>query len=153
MNKLALKIPPIAIFLITILGILLTGLLIGHTSLSVSVRWGWLIVFMAIGVSIAVLGVKQFRKAQTSFSPINPNKASTIVSSGIFAYTRNPMYLGMACVLVGLIGWFGHWLLIFWAVGFVAYLTQFQIKPEEKVLTEKFGSEYLTYVKRVRRWV
>ncbi len=153
MNKLSLKIPPIAVFIITVLGIVIMGLLLGDSHLSVSVRWGWLIIFIAIGVSIAVLGVKQFRKAQTSFSPTNPNKASTIVSSGIFAYTRNPMYLGMACVLVGFIGWFGHWWLMIWAVGFVAYLTQFQIKPEEQVLTEKFGSEYLVYLKRVRRWL
>ncbi len=151
MNTLQLKIPPIAVFVITVLAIAVTGLLLGDSGLSV--RWGWLIVFMAIGVSIAILGVKQFRKAQTSFSPTNPNKASTIVSSGIFAYTRNPMYLGMAFVLVGLIGWFGHWWLMIWVVGFVAYLTQFQIKPEEQVLTEKFGSEYLAYLKRVRRWL
>ncbi len=153
MNRLALKVPPIVVFIITVLGIAVTGLLLGNTELSLSVRWGWFIVFAVIGSAIAILGVRQFKKAETSFSPRHPNKASAMVSSGIFAYTRNPMYLGMAFVLVGFIGWFGHWQLVIWLLGFIAYLTQFQIKPEERVLIEKFGREYTNYTQRVRRWV
>ncbi len=152
MKKLELKIPPIVVFLITVVGILLTGLWLGNSGFSILARWLWFIVFAVIGTSIALLGVMQFRKAQTTFSPTSPHKTSSMVTSGIFAYTRNPMYLGMACVLLGFIGWFGHWLLIIWLIFFVIYLTQFQIKPEERMLSEKFGDDFIVYTQHVRRW-
>ncbi|PID62758.1 MAG: protein-S-isoprenylcysteine methyltransferase [Gammaproteobacteria bacterium] len=153
MKKIELKIPPVVALLITLLGLWLSSLLLGNSHWPSALRWTGLFVFATTGIGVAALGVRQFRQAQTSFSPTQPSTASTLVDTGIFAYTRNPMYLGMALVIIGLVSYAGHSLLAVWPVVFVAYLTQFQIKPEERRLSEKFGEAFSRYTRRVRRWI
>jgi protein-S-isoprenylcysteine O-methyltransferase Ste14 len=105
------------------------------------------------GAIIALLGVWQFRQARTTTNPLNPNKASSLVSSGIYRITRNPMYLGMVLVLCGGIIKFGSLLGFIALPLFVWYMTRFQIKPEERIIAELFGQEYLDYKQRVKRWI
>lgn len=62
------------------------------------------------------------------------------------------MYLGMALILAGVFLWFGEGLNALLLALFVVVITEFQIKPEEKALEEKFGDDYRAYRKRVRRW-
>ena len=92
----------------------------------------------------------------TLFAQVNPNKpeqASKLVTSGIYRISRNPMYLGFAFILAG----WGVWLSSVWAmlgvIGFIGYLTLFQIMPEERALTKLFGDEFTIYKARVRRWL
>jgi protein-S-isoprenylcysteine O-methyltransferase Ste14 len=106
-----------------------------------------------LGVLVAVLGMLAFRRAKTTINPVNIGAASSIVTSGVYRYTRNPMYVGLALMLVG---WAVHIAVPFVLVGpvvFILFITRFQIIPEERVLTSKFGGEYRKYQERVRRWL
>ncbi len=105
------------------------------------------------GVLVAAAAVVRFVRARTTVNPLDPAKASALVTGGVFAFTRNPMYLGMLLVLAG----WGVWLAN--AGGFVvlllylAYMNRFQIAPEEAAMTRQFGRDYEAYCQRVRRWL
>ncbi|PJJ99934.1 protein-S-isoprenylcysteine methyltransferase [Lysobacteraceae bacterium NML03-0222] len=109
-------------------------------------------VWVATGVVIAMLGVRAFRRHRTSVNPVQPDTASQIVSTGIFAHSRNPMYLGMVFCLTGWALWLAHPLALSGVVLFIACLHWLQIKPEERILLHKFGEPYAQYLRRVRRW-
>ena len=94
-----------------------------------------------------------FRRARTTVNPFAPERTVNIVSSGIYRLSRNPMYLGMACILTGWAVWLWQVQAVLGVVLFVAWITRFQIIPEERVLTQKFDTEYRQYRQRVRRWV
>jgi protein-S-isoprenylcysteine O-methyltransferase Ste14 len=114
-------------------------------------RVGWLLVLA--GAAIIVTAVMQFRRAQTTVDPMRPAKASALVRAGIFAYSRNPMYLGMAVGLAGwavLLGSLGPWLVV---AAFAPLLTWLQIRPEEAVLATLFGRDYDDYCAQVGRWL
>ncbi|MEM6937918.1 MAG: isoprenylcysteine carboxylmethyltransferase family protein, partial [Pseudomonadota bacterium] len=94
-----------------------------------------------------------FRRARTTVNPLAPEKASAIVQAGPYRVTRNPMYLGMAIILLACVIGFGQPLNLVLLGLFIAYLTAFQIKPEERALEARFGDEYRRYRARVRRWL
>ena len=107
---------------------------------------------VAAGVGLLFLGLRGLRAAHTTFDPTKPDRASRLVVSGIYRFTRNPMYLGFAVLLVAE----ALWLASPWAVGgpllFVSFIDRFQIRPEERALRSKFGGEYEAYERNVRRW-
>jgi protein-S-isoprenylcysteine O-methyltransferase Ste14 len=109
--------------------------------------------FLAIGIVLCIAGVLSFKLAKTTVNPSKPEQASKLITSGIYRLSRNPMYVGLAFILVG----WGIWLSSLWALlcvaGFIAYLTFFQIMPEERALTKLFGEEYIAYKAKVRRWL
>jgi len=105
------------------------------------------------GVIVAILGVWAFRQAKTTVNPVTPEKASSVVTGGIYSYTRNPMYVGLTAVLVGWAIWLSVPLAIVGPAAFMLYMTRFQIIPEERVMSSKFGRDYDDYRKRVRRWL
>ncbi|MGX9415925.1 methyltransferase family protein [Vibrio sp. WJH972] len=110
------------------------------------------ILFVAAGY-LGLKGIWDFRQAKTTVHPHIPHEASTVVSNGIYQYSRNPMYLGLVCLLLveGLV--LKNWTMILVVWGFIAYLNRFQILPEERALEAKFGKEYLDYKEKVRRWI
>ncbi|WP_439633663.1 methyltransferase family protein [Glycocaulis sp.] len=107
----------------------------------------------ALGVAIAAAGILAFQKARTTVSPIDPRAASTLVVTGIYNYTRNPMYLGMAAMLLGWTIILGHPSGLVGIAFFVAYINHFQIRPEERALQALFGDGFTAYCARVRRWI
>jgi len=111
------------------------------------------IVLAVVGLAVCGLGVFEFRRSATTVDPTRPANASSIVASGIFRYSRNPMYLGFALLLVAWSAWLQNVAGVAVAAFFVAYLTRFQVLPEERALVERFGSEYAQYRERVRRWL
>ena len=111
------------------------------------------IAILVVGVAFSTAGVLSFRRAQTTLNPTKPEEASSLVRTGIYGVTRNPMYLGLLFVL-------GAWAVFLssaWALlgvaGFVLYMSRFQIAPEERALSGLFGSEYASYKASVRRWL
>lgn len=108
---------------------------------------------VVLGLMVEAAGVLSFRRARTTVSPFAPERTVNIVSSGIYRLSRNPMYLGMVCILTGWAVWLWQVQAVLGMVLFVAWITRFQIIPEEQVLTQKFGTEYRQYRQRVRRWV
>ena len=108
---------------------------------------------VVLGLMVEAAGVLSFRRARTTVNPFAPERTVNIVSSGIYRLSRNPMYLGMACILTGWAVWLWQVQAVLGVVLFVAWITRFQIIPEERVLTQKFGTEYRQYRQQVRRWV
>jgi protein-S-isoprenylcysteine O-methyltransferase Ste14 len=153
MKSLETRIPPPVILLINIILMWVVSRLIKSPVLIADEFSPAGFLLIAIGVTIFFLSVFRFGKSKTTMNPVNPISASTLVTQGIFSISRNPMYVGMIVVLVG---WAVYlkvalpWVMI---PLFVVYMTTFQIIPEEKALTEKFGETYLAYKKKVRRWV
>lgn len=108
---------------------------------------------VAAGVLVLLLAVRSFGKANTTVNPIEPEKAEQLVTTGLYRFTRNPMYLGMLLVLLGgalalqNIAAFGGPIL------FAVSITLLQIIPEERVLEQKFGSAFTAYRQQTRRWL
>lgn|SRR5690625_272215 len=110
-------------------------------------------VIAACGIAVVLLGVAAFRQSQTTLDPLHPEDASSLVTRGVYQYTRNPMYLGFALVLLAWALYLSAWLGLLIVGVYVAYMNRFQIKPEEKALESRFGQEFLQYKKAVRRWL
>lgn len=98
-------------------------------------------------------GVAAFRRHRTTVNPHTPDKSRLIVADGIYRFSRNPMYLGMVLLLAA---WAQHLAqAAAWAgvAVFAAWITRFQIIPEERVLSAQFGDAYRAYCRRTRRWI
>lgn len=110
-----------------------------------------LIAVVALGFDLA--GAWQFRKAKTTVVPWSPEKTTTLVIEGVYRLTRNPMYVGMALLLVALAVYRGSVPALIGPVLFVLYINRFQIGPEERAMEKLFGAQYDAYRARVRRWL
>ena len=110
------------------------------------------ICFSVYGIFLFAAAVISFKKQKTTVNPISIENASSLVVSGIFKQTRNPMYLGMSIMLMGFGLIFGAKLTICLVALFVLYITFFQIMPEERAMHEKF-SDWEDYCSKVRRWL
>lgn len=106
-----------------------------------------------LGIGIAVAGVAAFRRARTTVNPLKPESASELVTGGIYRITRNPMYLGMALVLLGWALFLSAPASLLGVVAFVAFIDRLQIRPEERAMLALFGESFRAYATRVRRWL
>jgi protein-S-isoprenylcysteine O-methyltransferase Ste14 len=153
MHVLELKIPPLAQLAISALGMWIAARRWPTLALAFPARHAVAIALVAAGIVVALAGVVAFRRARTTTDPTRPGRATAFIASGIYRRSRNPMYLGF---LLALSGW--AWFLanagaVLVLPVFVAYLTRFQIAPEERILGGKFGREYEHYRRTVRRWL
>lgn len=105
------------------------------------------------GFCVAIAGVVAFHRARTTVNPLRPEKASSLVVSGIYKLTRNPMYLGLLLVLVAWALVLSNALSVMVVPAFILYMNRFQIEPEEAALTSAFGTDFMRYEARVRRWL
>jgi protein-S-isoprenylcysteine O-methyltransferase Ste14 len=113
----------------------------------------WFLLFSTAGILLALAGVREFKLHNTTISPLNPNKSSSLVSSGVFQFTRNPMYLGMLLILLGWADLLDTILAFSGAAVFFIYISFFQIKPEEEMMKKKFGHDFIQYCEKVRCWL
>ncbi|WP_271077927.1 methyltransferase family protein [Aurantiacibacter sp. MUD61] len=106
-----------------------------------------------VGLMIELISVAAFIRAETTVNPLAPDRAEQLVVSGFYRVSRNPMYLGMALLLFGWGLWLGNYASVACVALFVAYITGFQIIPEEAALEQKFGAQFAAYRQKVRRWI
>ncbi len=118
-----------------------------------AVRWFIWGIFVAIGLLFGIMGIFSFRHAKTTVNPTKPTEATSLVSSGIYQVTRNPMYVGLVFLLIAWSAWLASLASSAIIIIFMIYMTRFQIMPEERALTELFGDQYGNYCQRVRRWL
>ena len=111
------------------------------------------ILLLLLGFVILISAVRLFRKDKTTVNPLSPEQATKLVTDGIFKYSRNPMYLGMALVLGSIAVFFNLIGGIILIALFCAYITKFQIFPEEKAMRDLFPDEFDKYTKATRRWI
>jgi len=109
--------------------------------------------FAAAGIVIAATALSQFRSASTTINPHRLENTTSLVRTGIFAYSRNPMYVGLVLILAAWAVWLGSITNLFVIALFVLSITELQIKPEEGVLEKLFGDDYENYRNSVRRWI
>jgi protein-S-isoprenylcysteine O-methyltransferase Ste14 len=107
----------------------------------------------AAAVAVVALGITEFRRARTTVNPLRPEQASAMVQSGVYRYTRNPMYLGMLLALGAWCTWLGHPLNLALLALFVPAMNKLQIEREEHALAQRFPAEFADYRHRVRRWI
>ena len=107
----------------------------------------------AASVWLLAGSLEAFRRTGTTVNPLDPAQASALVTDGPNAITRNPMYVGMAGLLVaqGLVR--GGWRTALPVAAFVGVIDRFQIRPEEAALRDRFGEDFEAYRQRVRRWI
>jgi protein-S-isoprenylcysteine O-methyltransferase Ste14 len=150
---LELKIPPPAV------AALIAGAMWGIAAVTPSIDVPALVrsvtaaLLVLVGVAFAIAGIISFRLARTTVNPLKPEKTSSLVCSGIYRLTRNPMYVGMLFVLIAWAEFLSSPWALLGPLAFVYYMNRFQIVPEERVLSTLFGTDYATYKLRVRRWL
>lgn len=152
-QTLELKIPPPAVALLIAVAMWGLARFAPLLDMSAIVRVAAAATFALAGAGLDIAGIVSFRHARTTINPLSPEATSSLVCSGIYRVTRNPMYLGLLLILVA----WAIFLSCAWAVSgpaaFVLYINRFQISPEERLLAGKFGTEYAAYTARVRRWL
>ncbi|MGZ8254871.1 MAG: methyltransferase family protein [Burkholderiaceae bacterium] len=153
MTRLELKIPPVVLSL-AFAGAMSAVAALGD-SLTLAIPWGipMAVGTIAAGVAFALAGVDAFRRARTTVDPREPAKSSAMVTAGVYRWSRNPMYVGFLLVLTGWAIFLANAGAALLLPAFVAYMNHFQIGPEERALSARFGDDYLRYVKSVRRWL
>lgn len=151
--KLEARIPPPAVAAALAVAMWGVSSIAPVIQLSVVTRMSVAAVFALVGGGFSLAGIIAFRRMKTTVNPLKPETASALVISGVYNITRNPMYVGVAMVLIA----WAIYLCSAWALlgppAFVVYMNRFQIAPEEKVLAALFGAEYLVYRSSVRRWL
>jgi protein-S-isoprenylcysteine O-methyltransferase Ste14 len=147
MNALELKIPPPLVALFVAILMWLTPTLTGSLSIPLGLRHGVALVLLCLGLSVAVSGVVAFRRARTTVNPIKASSASALVTSGVYRFSRNPMYLGLLLELFAWAMLLSNPLALLLLPVYVLYIYRFQIIPEERALASLFGTEYSAYKK------
>ena len=148
-----LRIPPL---LLTFIVAVLMSISARLTPLGVDTgRFGLIVgaILGLLGLALSAAGLLSFLQKDTTANPLDVHSASALVTSGLYRFSRNPMYLGMLLFLAGLAVYLGNALALLLCIGFVFYMNAFQIKPEEAAMESLFGEEFETYRKRVRRWI
>lgn len=122
-------------------------------ALAAPLRWGVALLVLLTGAAFCVAGVWSFRQAHTTVNPLKPESASTLVRTGVYRYSRNPMYVGFALLLLAWACYLAAPWALLGVLAFALYIHRFQIAPEERALAQIFGDEFQRYSAQVRRWL
>ena len=153
MHHIELKVPPPAVMLVAGALMWLIARAVPLFGFVFPARELCAVIVGCAGIVVSALGVVAFKRARTTLNPMQPESSSALVVSGIYARTRNPMYLGLLLVLTGWAIFLSNALAFLWLPAFVLYLNRFQIEPEERALARLFGQSFAAYKARSRRWL
>lgn len=153
MRTLELRVPPLALVIVFAILMMLLAQMVPGADYSVPAQPLPAIGVAVLGAAAVVAGVVAFRRHKTTVNPFTPDQTSSLVTSGIYRFTRNPMYLGFLLVLAGWSLYLANWVAVLLLPVFVVYMNRFQIEPEERALREKFGQSFIEYMSAVRRWL
>lgn len=148
-----IKIPPVLILLISVIAMWLLDRFMGAGQVSIPFQGSISALLLTLGFVVTFTGVWSFRKASTTVDPLHPKLASQLVTSGVYMFTRNPMYLGMLLVLLSWLIYLGNFINLGVVILFVWFINRYQIPPEEEALGKLFDEQYREYCSRVRRWI
>jgi protein-S-isoprenylcysteine O-methyltransferase Ste14 len=152
MRSLEHRIPP-PVLMVFIGGAMGASLLGAGPALPPTLRWVLATVFLLAAAAFGMPAFRAFARARTTINPVAIDQATTLVTSGIYRLTRNPMYVSLACLLCAWAFWLARPLAALGPLVFVLLIDRLQIAPEERVLTARFGAAYLEYQRSVRRWL
>ena len=153
LKKLELLLPPLPLTLVLCAMIILAAML--SPELSIVVPYSQIMAFVFWGLSAVFVlpAALSFIKAKTTVDPRVPEKSKQLVINGLYKISRNPMYLGFLCMIIGTGFFYTHIMAVIFAILFVPYMNRFQISLEEQALKNAFGDSYIQYCQRVRRWL
>ena len=153
LSNLELRIPPDVIWVVVAVLMWLVSRSSAGLGPAEFIRRPLALVLLIVGTGLILAARFALDRAGTTWHPTEPGRTTVLVSTGVYGFSRNPTYLGMEIVLLS------------WAVvlaspaaavvsaSFVAYISRFQIQPEELVLSASLGEPYRDYLGRVRRWL
>lgn len=153
MQWLELKIPPLLLWLLFATGMYSVAYVTPALLLPLPGASAIACALSVAGALVASAGVVAFRSSHTTVNPLTPGASTSVVSGGVYRFSRNPMYLGFLLALVGWGAYLSNVAAALLLPVFVAYVNQYQIKPEEHALLAKFGPEFARYMSRVRKWI
>ena len=153
MQALELKVPPPVVALLVAVAMWCVASMTARIEMPVLVRASAALAFVIAGIAVALSGVIAFRRARTTVSPVKPDAASSLVTSGVYRFTRNPMYLGLCLWLLAWACFLSSALAFLGPILFILYINRFQIVPEETALSRIFGAAFSNYQAKVRRWL
>ena len=153
MRILEIKVPPPIVMLAM-------GVLAWFAARYLPTPWLQFLPNRAIAAALAIAGLVLnvypkllFGRAGTTINPLKPDSTTHLVTSGIYRYTRNPMYLGQSLILLGWTVYLHSFAGLLAVPAFILYISHFQIRPEERVLAARFPEEYAAFCRQSRRWV
>ena len=146
-----LKIPPPVIVLILVVSNFLSSKKIDIINIPNQTLVS--IIIFLIGVFILIVPVSKFIKSKTTVNPIKFKKVNKLITSGIYKYSRNPMYLGFLMIVISTSIYYLNIFSIITPIFFYFWINRFQIKREEIFLNKKFGQKYITYKSKTRKWI
>jgi len=146
-----LKIPPPILVLILVISNYFSSKKIDLINLQYQTLLSILILF--IGILILIIPVSNFVKSKTTIDPIKFKKVNNLVTSGIYKYSRNPMYLGLLMIIISTSIFYLTIFSITTPFIFYFWINRFQIEGEEIFLTKKFGQKYILYKSKTRKWI
>ncbi|MEZ8140604.1 protein-S-isoprenylcysteine methyltransferase [Enterovibrio norvegicus FF-33] len=153
MDSLKLKLPPLLQVIIVMLLMKIIASATPAISFLLPVSKPLFVLLVVLGGVFAVAGVVAFRQHQTTVNPTLKTESTSLVQSGVYRITRNPMYVGFLLLLVASAFYFANPYTLLGCVLFVLYMNKFQIEPEEDYLASQFPDEYPAYKEKVRRWL
>ncbi|MDF1577797.1 MAG: isoprenylcysteine carboxylmethyltransferase family protein [Desulfobulbales bacterium] len=153
MPTLSLKIPPLVQAGLCLIAMGLLDRYLELLPLPIPSRPGIAAVLIILGGAVGAAGIVSFRREKTTIDPRSPEKAAALVVSGVYRYSRNPMYLAVLLILLGLAMLFGSLAAFLPIPLFVLSINRLQIEPEEEALEAVFGEGYRQYRKKVGRWL
>ena len=153
MKHLNTLVPPPVVALIIGIGMWTATQYLSFGKIEFPLRVPIAIALLFTGMTLLFAAAALFIKAKTTINPLRPSQASTLITTGVFSISRNPIYLSDLLILGALALWLGNIINLMFLLVFFRYITHFQIRPEERALTQLFGESYVTYCSKVRRWV
>ncbi len=153
MSRLELRVPPLALAVLCAICMAVFPEIVALPLLGFSGHRIAAVAVFGLGVLIVAAGVIEFKRSRTTVNPLAPEQSSCIVTTGVYRWTRNPMYLGMATSLLGVAVWRATLPAYVLVPLFCAWVERFQVQPEERTLLASFGAAYANYLSQVRRWI
>jgi len=153
MSFLETKIPPPVVTLLLALVMKVAAGLTPAAQTPGVARTGAALALAVVGLAIELAGAVSLMRAKTTVDPTHPGRVCRFVSSGVYRFSRNPIYLGDLLLLLAWATYLWSPLALALTPLFVLYIDRFQIGPEERVLGDVFDARYTEYTTRVRRWL
>ena len=153
MSQMNPLVPPPVIVIILAAGMWAADRTFASLTLDAGVLAPLALLVFAAGLLLLIASVVSFIKARTSINPLRPANASHLITTGVFSFSRNPIYLADLLLLDAWALWLGNIINVLFILTFLWYIQRFQIVPEEQALQRLFGARYADYCTRVRRWL
>ena len=153
MKQLNTLVPPPIVALIIGIGMWVATQNLAFGKIDFPMRVPVAIGLLSAGLLLLFSGVMLFITEKTTINPLRPAQASTLITTGVFSISRNPIYLSDLLILAALALWLGNVINLMFLLVFFRYITHFQIRPEERALRKLFGENYAAYCTKVRRWL